>query len=81
MGILLAIQLTNASISFYELNKAGNAIAALKSSLKPSATVKRDGKWKVINATEVVPGDVSWLPKSILRTFKGRISNIVLLTI
>jgi H+-transporting ATPase len=59
MGILLAIQLTNASISFYELNKAGNAIAALKSSLKPTATVKRDGKWKVINATEVVPGDVS----------------------
>jgi H+-transporting ATPase len=57
MGILLAIQLTNASISFYELNKAGNAIAALKSSLKPTATVKRDGKWKVINATEVVPGD------------------------
>jgi magnesium-transporting ATPase (P-type) len=61
MGILLAIQLTNASISFYELNKAGNAITALKSSLKPTATVKRDGNWKVINATEVVPGDVSLL--------------------
>ena len=57
MGILLIIQMTNASISFYELNKAGNAIAALKSSLKPTATVKRDGKWQVINATNVVPGD------------------------
>lgn len=59
MGILLAIQITNASISFYELNKSGNAIAALKSSLKPTATVKRDGNWQVVNAREVVPGDVS----------------------
>lgn len=57
MGILLAIQLTNASISFYEVNKAGNAIAALKSSLKPTATIKRDGKWQVVNATLVAPGD------------------------
>jgi len=57
MGILLFIQFTNASISFYEINKAGNAVAALKSSLKPSATCKRDGKWAVIDATLLVPGD------------------------
>jgi H+-transporting ATPase len=57
MGILLAIQLINASISFYETNKAGNAIAALKSSLKPSATCLRDGKWQVIDAGELVPSD------------------------
>lgn len=58
MGILLFIQFTNASISFYELNKAGNAVAALKSSLKPMATCKRDGKWDVIDATFLVPGDL-----------------------
>jgi magnesium-transporting ATPase (P-type) len=58
MGILLFIQFANASISFYETNKAGNAIAALKSSLKPQATVKRDGKWQVINATLLVPSDL-----------------------
>ena len=57
MGILLFIQFTNASISFYETAKAGDAVAALKSSLKPSATCKRDGKWGVINATTLVPGD------------------------
>jgi H+-transporting ATPase len=57
-GILLLIQFTNASISFYETNKAGNAVAALKSSLKPSATAKRDGEWKVIDATLLVPGDL-----------------------
>lgn len=57
MAILLLIQITNASISFYESNKASNAVAALKSSLKPSATCKRDGKWSVIDATLLVPGD------------------------
>jgi magnesium-transporting ATPase (P-type) len=57
MGILLFIQFANASISFYETTKAGNAVAALKSSLKPSATVKRDGEWKVIDGATVVPGD------------------------
>jgi magnesium-transporting ATPase (P-type) len=58
MGILLLIQFANASISFYETNKAGNAVAALKSSLKPTATVKRDGEWKVIDGGTVVPGDM-----------------------
>lgn len=57
MGILLMIQFANASISFYESNKAGNAIAALKSSLKPTATCKRDDKWEVIDAAILVPGD------------------------
>ena len=58
MGILLLIQLANASIGYYEIVKAGDAVAALKASLKPSATVKRDGKWQNINATLVVPGDL-----------------------
>jgi magnesium-transporting ATPase (P-type) len=57
MGILLFIQFANASISFYEITKAGNAVAALKSSLKPTATCKRDGKWEVMNAGLLVPGD------------------------
>jgi H+-transporting ATPase len=57
MGILLAIQLMNASISFYETTKAGKAVAVLKSSLKPTATCKRDGKFQNIDATLLVPGD------------------------
>jgi H+-transporting ATPase len=58
MAILLLIQLANASIGFYEIIKAGDAVAALKASLKPCATVKRDGIWQNINATLVVPGDL-----------------------
>ena len=44
MGILLGIQFMNASLSYYETTKAGDAVAALKASLKPIAYVKRDGK-------------------------------------
>jgi H+-transporting ATPase len=57
MGILLAIQFANASIGFYEITKAGDAVAALKQSLKPEATVKRNGKFLKINATLIVPGE------------------------
>jgi magnesium-transporting ATPase (P-type) len=39
MAILLFIQFANASLSFYEVTKAGNAVKALKKSLKPEATV------------------------------------------
>jgi H+-transporting ATPase len=57
MCILLTIQFANASISFYEITKAGNAVAALKSSLKATATCKRDGRFQVLDASLLVPGD------------------------
>lgn len=40
------------------MTKAGDAVAALKASLKPTATVKRDGKWQTIDAALLVPGDL-----------------------
>merc|ERR1712054_456697 len=58
MGILLFINFANAAIGFYETTKAADAVDALKKSLKPKATVKRDGKWQVIDGTTVVPGDM-----------------------
>eukprot|EP01038_Epipyxis_sp_PR26KG_P006480 gene6480-8913_t len=61
MAILLFIQFANASIGYYEITKAGDAVAALKKSLKPLATVKRDGQWKNIDASLVVPGDLALL--------------------
>jgi H+-transporting ATPase len=57
MGILLFIQFANASIGYYEITKAGDAVAALKKTLRPSATVKRDGKWATMDASVIVPGD------------------------
>jgi H+-transporting ATPase len=61
MGILLFIQFANASIGFYEITKAGDAVAALKSQLQAKATVKRDGAWTNIDAALVVPGDLCLL--------------------
>ncbi len=58
MGILFGIQMINASLGYYEIMKAGDAVEALKKSLKPLATVKRDGKWATTDATLLVPGDL-----------------------
>lgn len=59
MAILIVINLANASLSFYETNKAGNAVAALKASLKPTAVCFRDGKWiPNFDARLLVPGDL-----------------------
>lgn len=58
MAILLFIQFANASIGYYEITKAGDAVAALKKSLKPTATVKRDGKFINVDAAILVPGDL-----------------------
>jgi len=56
--VLFGIQMTNASIAFYETTKAGDAVAALKQQLKPEATVKRDGRWRRIDSALIVPGDM-----------------------
>lgn len=58
MAILFFILFANASIAYYEITKAGDAVAALKKSLKPTATVKRDGKFQNMDAALVVPGDL-----------------------
>eukprot|EP01033_Poteriospumella_lacustris_P003610 gene3610-2603_t len=58
MAILLTIQFVNAGLGYYEVTKAGDAVAALKKSLKPLATVKRDGKWSNIDAADLVPNDL-----------------------
>jgi H+-transporting ATPase len=75
MGILLAIQFINAFISFYETTKAGDAVAALKSSLKPIATCKRDGKWENIDAAILVPGDLVLLASGSAVPADCRVNN------
>merc|ERR1711871_174662 len=75
MTILLIIQFANASIAFYEINKAGDAVAALKASLKPEATVKRDGAWKTVNAALIVPGDLVLLASRSAIPADGRVNH------
>ena len=45
MAILLFIQLANASIGFYEITKAGDAVAALKASLQVMKTLQQNTLW------------------------------------
>jgi H+-transporting ATPase len=56
-AVLFMIQMTNATIGWYETMKSTHAVEALKASLKPEATVRRDGAFVNVNAGELVPGD------------------------
>lgn len=57
-GVLLFLQIVNGCVGFYEELNAGNAVAALKESLAAKANVKRDNVFKIIDARELVPGDL-----------------------
>ena len=57
-AIILVLLLSNALVGFWEERQAGNAIAALKAKLAIKARVKRDGKWVMPPAGELVPGDI-----------------------
>lgn len=57
-GLILALLLLNSSIAYYEETQAGNAIEALKAQLAQKSTAKRDGQWKNVESSSLVPGDI-----------------------
>jgi len=57
-SIIISLLLINGVIGFWQENKAENIIQFLKQKLSQKARVLRDGKWKVIPARELVPGDI-----------------------
>ncbi|HEX4999110.1 MAG TPA: plasma-membrane proton-efflux P-type ATPase [Terriglobia bacterium] len=56
-GIILALLMVNAVVGFWEEYQAGNTVEALKSRLALQAKVKRDGRWILLPARELVPDD------------------------
>ena len=57
--IIIAVMLAlNAGVGFWEEFKADNAIEALKGNLALRARLLRDGAWREIEATQLVPGDI-----------------------
>ena len=57
-AIIAALLLFNAALGFFQEGKAQATLAALKSRLALSASVRRDGAWKIIPSAELVPGDL-----------------------
>jgi H+-transporting ATPase len=57
-GIIFALLTINAIVGYMQAQGSQKALEALKSRLAIKARVLRDGKWKVQNAREIVPGDI-----------------------
>lgn len=56
--LIMALLFINALLGFFHELQAGNAIEALKNTLALNARALRDGKWQVLNAKLLVPGDI-----------------------
>jgi len=56
--IIGALLVTNAIISYVHESSAEKAVELLKNRLQVTARVQREGKWDLIPARELVPGDV-----------------------
>jgi len=56
-AVIAALLVFNAAIGFFQEGRAQATLAALKSRLALTASVMRDGAWRDIPATELVPGD------------------------
>jgi Mg2+-importing ATPase len=72
-GIILAIVLGSALLSFFQEYRASTAVEELKKRLALTARVLRDGAEQVIPVTGIVPGDVILLQAGNLIPADGRV--------
>ncbi|MFO7689682.1 MAG: HAD-IC family P-type ATPase, partial [Cryobacterium sp.] len=56
--VILIVLLINATIGFVQENRAERSLEALRDMLVPTARVRRDGTARVVDAAELVPGDL-----------------------
>ncbi len=56
--IIGALLLFNSILSFLQEEKASSIISSLKKNLQVEARILREGKWKIVPARELVPGDI-----------------------
>ena len=57
-AIIAGLLVFNAALGLLQESRAQATLAALKSRLALTASVRRDGGWKTVPAAELVPGDV-----------------------
>ena len=56
--IIAALLIFNAALGLFQESRAQATLAALKSRLALNASVRRDGTWAIVPATDLVPGDI-----------------------
>jgi H+-transporting ATPase len=57
-AIIAFLLVFNAALGLFQESRAQATLAALKSRLALTASVRRDGAWKTVPAVELVPGDL-----------------------
>jgi H+-transporting ATPase len=57
-AIIAGLLIFNAALGFFQEGKAQATLTALKARLALSASVKRDGAWKIVPSAALVPGDL-----------------------
>ncbi|HTG21951.1 MAG TPA: HAD-IC family P-type ATPase [Reyranella sp.] len=57
-AVIAVLLVFNAALGFFHEGRAQATIAALKSRLALSASVRRDGQWVSVAASDIVPGDI-----------------------
>jgi H+-transporting ATPase len=60
-AIIAALLILNAVLGYIQEGKAQNALALLRNQLTVMARVLRDSNWKLLQANQLVPGDVVYL--------------------
>ena len=71
--IIVTIVIVNAIVGIVQENKAEESLEALKKMSAPNAKVLRSGKTKIIDARELVPGDIILLEAGDLIPADGRL--------
>ncbi|MBW3001114.1 calcium-translocating P-type ATPase, SERCA-type [Candidatus Woesearchaeota archaeon] len=80
-GIILFIVLANAVIGVLQEYKAEKAVEALKKMMTPHATVIRDDKEEIINAEDLVPGDILILEEGTRVPSDARVIEVAMLKV
>jgi H+-transporting ATPase len=57
-AIIAFLLVFNAALGLFQESRAQATLAALKSRLALTASVRRDGVWKTVPAAELAPGDI-----------------------
>ena len=56
--VIFAAVIVNVALGFYQENKAENVLELLKSYVKTRTRIRRDGQEMILNASQLVPGDI-----------------------